>query len=1067
VASGRIGYGGSSFSGLLNVQVKPVLGGITPSGDVNLNQAFTISFSEPVNLNNTFVNIVVYDGTTPYDVVNTTEISGQGTNAIVVSPKRALVSGKTYTWTIADLVFTDLAGNVMVSALPATRTVTYTAKDVVPLPVAFRCPQDGDRFYLPVSQPLAEVPSNLDIAFGVWNGQSGEDGDISDEEMFYINPNDPIINTYELASHLWMKVDGVDIPFTFDYPGQDRIRITAVGGFSQYKDKSITYGFVNLYDASGNLNPGAQVSVKIAGDAIPPADVVTFVPGDNDWDSDTEVNIPVNQEFKVEFYDKDKTDNHIYSYHATNEGLNNLIVTATWLNDNDVFTMDDFDIIVTKVEYVNNKTVVTIVSDGALDSEKLMKCNINAKKIKLGQGHVPFGYYSETFMTVDVTTPKLIADGDGNTLPAAYKPVKSGVIGKDQMLALEFDEPVVGKGQVLIHRWDGVLMATVDITGVASTTASPFVINIGKPADIMASNPLFVTNVDYYIEVPAGTIVDKAATPNAFAGIVAVNEWKISLRDDTTPQVVFVDNTKDGLAVNTAIKLTFDRPVDMGKGWLALYYEDGKAVDLVRTSDAGSAMESYDFTLTQVLTPNTKYWVELGEGTFELNADNSIKQEQQAIGGWYFTTEVNSVPVAETYSPAKGAVGVALNSPLTITFDQKVVAGTGNIQLHRKQNVGGPIITNFNVADPTKVTFVDNTLTIAADVLNLQNNSEYYVIVPATAVKNTSSTPEFWGGVVVPFEWAFTTLNDAVAPTAVYSPLTTGLTPAEVVLTMTFSEPVMAGTGNLMIHNAADDAVVETVAITQSMLAGQVVTVTPTKLVEDMSYYVMVDAGAVKDIAGNSFAGVTNKTDWTFGTGDFTAPVATEWTPKGEIADNHPTFKVTYDSPVEFGNAGNLKVYKVGSTTVAMSIPVTAGMVSGNMLTVTYVANATTGLDKFTDYYVLVDAGVVKDMAGNAAAAITDPTAWTFKTGDFKTAVDPNVSLEFKVYPNPFVDYVNVANADLLSKIVVTNIAGQTVKQVVNPTERIQLNELRSGVYFMSMYDMDNVVKGTAKIVKR
>jgi len=282
--------------------------------------------------------------------------------------------------------------------------------------------------------------------------------------------------------------------------------------------------------------------------------------------------------------------------------------------------------------------------------------------------------------------------------------------------------------------------------------------------------------------------------------------------------------------------------------------------------------------------------------------------------------------------------------------------------------------------------------------------------------------------------------------------------------------PIVVGLGNLVIYNAAEYAVVETIAIVPAMVVDTVVTVTPTKLVEGTSYYVLVDAGVVKDLAGNNFAGVANKADWTFATADLTKPELVTWTPNKEtIADNHPTFVMTFKEDVVLG-AGNVKVYKVGGTTPVLNLPVTAAMVSGKIVTVTYPSNNASvgGLDKNTDYYVTVDAGAVKDMSGNAFAGVADVTAWTFKTGEeFKTIIDPSVSLEFKVYPNPFVDYVNVANASLLSKIVVTNIAGQTVKQVVNPTDRIQLNELRSGVYFMSMYDMDNVVKSTAKIVKR
>lgn len=1057
------GIVGTSFVVTSLDQTKPTLLSALPAGLVDGNQAFTLTFSEAVNLNNTFTQFVVTEGAAPYDIVNAVNITGQGTDKIVLSPTRALVSGHSYSLVVTDLVFSDLSGNVVNTALLAARTISYTAKDVVALAATFK----ADATSLPAAAALVTVPTTLTITL--------------DGPFFLTSALDPLINTYDLQQHVYLNQAGTPVSFSAAVVGNTIVLsgLNGTGLGSSAKGKTYTFGFVNLYESNKNVNTGAEASFSVAADAavIQP---ITFIPGDNDNSAVTKVNIPVDQTFKVQF------DGLLYTYNVSYP-LNNLLMTVAYLQTKAVFTMNGVtNLDVTALEVVGGKHVVTLKPRLALDSEVIYTLTmhgswaVGAEGIQIGQGTTAIADRTETFLTADVKAPKLIADVDGLTLLAAYRPQKVGVVGKDQALSLLFDEKVKGAGIVSIHRWDGVEMATVDITAVTSTllvapdvNAGKWILNIGTPAAIMAANQTFVTNVDYYIVVPAGAVVDMAATPNAFAGITAVNQWKITLMDDSTPQVVFVDDTKTGIAVNTKIKLTFDRPVEMGAGWLALYFADGKAVDLVRTTAGATAMSSYDFTLNRVLAPDTKFYVELGAGTFDLAVDNSIKQEQKSIGGWYFSTEVNSVPVAVTYVPAKAdpmTSGVALTSGLSITFDQDVLAGTGNIQLHRKQNVGGPIITNFDVADPTKVSFVGNTLTIAGSVLNLQNNSEYYVIIPGTAVKNTSSTPEFWGGVTVPFVWQFSTLNDVVAPTAVYAPKTIGLKPAEVKLTLTFNEPVVAGTGNLVIYNAATDAVVETIAITQAMFAGQVVTVTPTTLVEATNYYVQVAAGTVKDLATNNFAGIVNKTDWTFATGDFTAPTVLSVTPTGTIADNHPTFVVTFNGPVVYGTAGNLKVYKVGSTTATLTIPVTAGMVSGSAVTVTYPSNNALvgGLDKNTSYYVLVDAGLAKDASGNVAPGVSDPTAWTFKTGaSFKTSIDPNVSLEFKVYPNPFVEYVDFNASFIVSKVVVTNIAGQTVKQVVNPDQRIQLNELRSGVYFMSVYDMDNTVKNTAKIVKR
>gem|GEM_PF-6634436 len=1144
----------------------------TPAASA-VNQTFTLKFDEPVKLTEDFVQYLIeWDDDAeetwqPYDVITAENISGGSSNMITITPNRAFVSGESYRLTVVEETMEDLAGNLWNDG---DVVVNFTIADVVPLQAAFRTPQEGDPFYLPVAEPLEEVPNNVCIAFGKWNGESGWDGDI-DSENFYINPNDPNINTYELKGHLFLKANGVDIPFTIEWDS-DRIRFYPVEGFEDYKGQTITYGFVNLSDAAGNVNTGASVEFTIAEDAVINK-VVTFIPGDNDGDSDTEVNITVDQTFKVEF------DGLIYSYNST-EALNNLILNAAWLNSHDVFELYDedgeeyIDITVLSLTEVAGKHVVTLKADEALESLTVYTLRLNSGLIQIGQGYDPLGVYTETFVTGDVKAPKLISDGDGVALPASYKPVKVGIAGKDQTLALQFDEKVKGAGNVIIHRWDGVQVASVDISSVVSAETSTgsgiWQLNIGKLSDIMAANAAMVTNTDYYIVVPAGVVVDMATTPNAFAGITTVNEWKISLRDDTKPLVTFIDNMKNGVAVDTKIKLTFDRPVDFGAGWLALYYEDGKAVDLVRTTAGTTAMTSYDFTLNRELAANTKFLVELGVGTFELAADNAIKQDQVNIGGWYFSTEVNAAPVPVTFAPAKTTpmtMDVPLNSGLTITFDQDVLAGTGNIQLHRKQDVGGPIITNFNVADPTKVTFNGNTLTIAGDVLNLQNFSEYYVIIPGTAVKNTSSTPEYWAGITVPFEWQFKTFNDVTGPTAVYAPTTTGLLPADVKLTMTFNEAVMAGTGNVVIYNAADDAVVETIAFTPAMLVGKVATVVPTvALAQQTTYYVQVAAGLVKDVWGNEYLGVADKTTWKFTTGDFTgptvvvtpptAPVPTVFTvglkfseavsgvlggvtvtggtltsvdglgdtytltvsaveqkevtivltdaikdispntnkfagdtlvyttgdftapqvvavspePESTLADNHPVFTATFNENVKIGT-GNLTVYKVNTTVPVLTLPISGATVDGKTVTLSYTYNATTGgLDKDTRYYVLVDATAITDMAGNKFAGISNVSDWTFKTGPtWVTGVDPivNGSLEFKVYPNPFVDYVNVANASELSKVVVTNIAGQTVKEVVNPTERIQLNELRSGIYFMSLYNADDVVVKTAKIVKR
>lgn len=85
-------------------------------------------------------------------------------------------------------------------------------------------------------------------------------------------------------------------------------------------------------------------------------------------------------------------------------------------------------------------------------------------------------------------------------------------------------------------------------------------------------------------------------------------------------------------------------------------------------------------------------------------------------------------------------------------------------------------------------------------------------------------------------------------------------------LSIEFDEDVVAGTGNLTIHNAADDAVVVTVAETDITVVDNVITTDVEGLTYETEYYVLIDAGMVEDMSGNPVAAVSDITTWTFTT---------------------------------------------------------------------------------------------------------------------------------------------------------------------------------------------------------
>jgi hypothetical protein len=980
---------GTSFAVTSDDEVSPMWVSIDPDGgDVSLTPSFEITFSEAVELNDNFTSFVIYEmngasvqqlkaAGVPYDVLTVDNVSGEGTSTITLTTNRALVSERDYLLVMIDETFSDLAGNLWKDG---DKEVWFTAKDVLPLNVLFRVPQDGLPYYLPSDVELEYVPEELCIVFGTKEGitEGGFDpdymyGDNVDYEEYFIDPNDPINDINALKTHVYLTVDGEAIPFEVEVSGEYNHKIWIVADLEDYKGQTITYGFINLYDENGNLNTGEEVSFVIAEDAVPEPDPLVITPGDGDYDSDDDeyIGIEIDQVFTVEF------DGIIFSYDGAVEEDNNLIMSADLLESLGVFELynddEDAEVELEVLTYSEEtgKSVVTFAAVEPLASDNEFELTVHGEYIQIGQGNdVGLDHYYEYYSTGDVVAPHLVMDGD-EVDEDAYYPTNGGVAVKDDVLGLYFNEEVVGAGVIEIHRWDGTLVAEVDVTGNESEDGEGWwFIELGEISDIMDANAGFVTDEDYYVIVPAGAIEDIAG--NEFAGITVINEWTFELQDDNNPVVTFVQNEQSNVPVTTTIDLLFDRDVELNPGemgWLAIYEEvDGDAVQLIRINndmpaeDLGVAMSAYSFEIEE-LQADTKYYVELGKGSFVLSADGETAQQQVNIGEWWFTTETNDAPEVVSFQPAHEPELTHAVLPMTdlvITFDQEVIPGVGSIQLHNRKDVGDDIITSFDVTNPQEVVFDSTTVTIPADVLGLLENSAYYVVIPGTAISNNSVTPEYWEGVTTPLEWQFSTLEDA------------------------------------------------------------------------------------------------------------TPPELASYTPQDTIEGTHPTFEMTFVENVVFGEAGTLTVTEKDSTDPILVLDITEADIVDNVITIEYDTMVTGGLNKNTTYIVNVSPNVVTNSFGIAWGGVTDETTWTFTTGEnFTTGIDDRYeSVDFKVYPNPFNDRVRIDNYDKLTRVVITNIAGQRVLDIEYPSYEIRTSSLTTGVYVVSMFTESGMAK-SERIVKR
>jgi Zn-dependent metalloprotease/methionine-rich copper-binding protein CopC len=221
-------------------------------------------------------------------------------------------------------------------------------------------------------------------------------------------------------------------------------------------------------------------------------------------------------------------------------------------------------------------------------------------------------------------------------------------------------------------------------------------------------------------------------------------------------------------------------------------------------------------------------------------------------------------------------------------------------------------------------------------------------------------------------------------------------------LVLTFNEAVTAVPGkNIVIKKTSDSSTVETIAADDAKvtISSRTVTINPSgNLASSTDYHVLIDAGAFKDSAENTCAGIGDATTWNFTTGtDTTAPTVSAYYPAANATNvsTNTLLVLTFNEPVTAQSGKNITIKNQGGTTLE-TIAATDAKVSGNG-TGMIVINPTNALSMFAPYYVLIDSGAFKDAAGNAyagiaAAGMGQPQTWSFQAGTSSDSAAPTVS---------------------------------------------------------------------------
>jgi hypothetical protein len=527
---------------------------------------------------------------------------------------------------------------------------------------------------------------------------------------------------------------------------------------------------------------------------------------------------------------------------------------------------------------------------------------------------------------------------------------------------------------------------------------------------------------------------------------ILLTDFGAPVLDEEPPVIVTTspaDESSD-VSIDTTLAITFDETVVAAAGNIELY-ETGNPTPVASlpTSSASVAGPVATFTLPAALEHSTDYHVLLDTTSFEDTSGNALVSGITDPTVWNFTTADAPPPVGTALATwdFTGATGDQESQPVSVTVSGITAADVTRGEGITASAAGGSISSKgwstgaldsddyyeFAVTINAATTSSLNTIAFAERrsgtgirEFALRSSLDEFatniatVNVPdddATRDQSISLPGSFSGlsGTTVTFRlygysaeagtgtWrianhtdfsglvvtGFSGPSDPNAPPALtaFSPTGSGQ-PTAPTLSLTFSKDVTAGSGAVVIHNASDDSVVQTLPASSATINGSTATFDVTGLSAATSYYVLVGADAFEDNLNQFYAGLQDTAAWTFATVD-PAPVVIALLPAdedSEVAGENLLFAIQYDRDVVAG-AGIIQVVDafdpltvVATFDVADSAEV---LVSGNLLSTVVPVDLPGG---FT-YDVLVPAGaVLSDDVAAAPSVEISGFEWIFTT---------------------------------------------------------------------------------------
>lgn len=661
---------------------------------------------------------------------------------------------------------------------------------------------------------------------------------------------------------------------------------------------------------------------------------------------------------------------------------------------------------------------------------------ITFSELTVGSGMYFGAVMTTTDITVTVQGPsdRFIAFGFGTGMATGNDAIIWSTLGTGAAPLQLRDHRMIGQGvEPSVDAQQDWTVISNNVSGGNRTIVASRALNTGDPNDVVFNFSATSQNLFWSHGPSATNQLQYHGASNRASGIV--RNW---VTPDVTPPTISSSTPADnavGVSVTSNISINFSENISWGTGSLTLYDGSNNVIQTVSSGNPNVTITGSNFFYNPPtnLVINTPYYIQIDATAFKDAANNFFAGISDNTTLNFNTNDITAPAlIASPFVPADNSIGVALTTPLSLTFNEAIQAGTGEIQLY---TAGGTLVEAYDVQTSPLISFSGSVVTINPTDLIL--NTSYYVNVQSGAIKDMSNNN--YAGFVNTTTWNFNT-NDLIAPLAVapFSPADDATNvPVAGNFSISFNEDVQLSAVGVIEIYTSTGTFVESFGFgsPQILVSGATInfsTVNP--LNENTSYYVNIDPGFIEDLSGNDFAGITTNTLWNFSVGDYTAPTA-NLTP----ADNSinvplnvvPT--IVFNENIVLGTGSYYLVNEDNATSVEFSAALSNITATANTVELNQ-----TGLTLGAHYHILIDNDAVEDQAGNAFAGISDTTAWSFTA----TSVDGLMELTMDEY--------SWNGTELLIKVPyssgeVLDAAGRTVRKL--DSKLTVLDNLPSGIY--------------------